>query len=310
MPRSVQAARERARRITANLEDEARSRWPELSNLFSARTLIAATRDEQARYGKFPTAILATLDQAGKLPGGTRELLGRLLFTSLMAEAIPRFSTLRLPRSVLALYPPQLERILDAVESGASPVDLREDRWKKDYALLTGSLIPLGAEFADPASGIPRRLLIRGSPAQRMQLFFTTLHTRGFHPFFELHAHPDSLADFTPEGWLKTYHRTAELLLLNPPYKGVIASSWFRDPQLAAISPKLRYLRDYPERHGARMFLVGPDTDASSGALARSPTRKRLYCEGKYIPMIHMMVWPRSALLRWHTDTRAKDAFS
>jgi hypothetical protein len=159
----------------------------------------------------------------------------------------------------------------------------------------------VGAEFADPSSGIPRSTLLRGGIGQSRRLAATiAFETHGLRPCLELHTHPDSLEDFNVEGWERTYHRLAELMVENPQFKAVIASSWFRDPALAAISPRLGYLREVPCGRGAKLFVTGRDDRGTSGALARSPTRRRLFECGQYVPTIHLLVWPRSALLGWH----------
>jgi hypothetical protein len=225
----------------------------------------------------------------------------RLVILERLVAGQFRESSLRIPPSIEALYPTQLERILAAVEDHDAVVDLGTDPWRKNLRILSGDLLPMGAEFADPLSGIPRSTLLRGGVGQSLRLAATiAFETRGFRPCLELHAHPDYLEEFNVQGWEQTYHRLAELLEANPQFKAVIASSWFRDPALAAISPRLGYLRDFPCRRGARLFVTGRDERGTSGALARSPTRRRLFENGQYVPTIHLLVWPRSALLAWH----------
>jgi hypothetical protein len=68
---------------------------------------------------------------------------------------------------------------------------------------------------------------------------------------------------------------------------------------LASISPHLTYLREVPEDNGAAIFFVEADPQGRSGALTKSPTRQRLFQEGKYLPKIYMRVWPRQAMLDW-----------
>jgi len=225
----------------------------------------------------------------------------RLHILDRLASGLFRASPLRLPTSIEALYPAQLERSLAAVENRESVIDLDTDPWRKNLLILSGGLVPVGAEFADPCSGIPRSTLLRGGAGQSLKLAATVaFETHGFRPCIELHAHPDVLEEFTVEGWERTYHRLAELLEQNPQFKAIIASSWFRDPALAAISPRLAYLREVPCRGGARLFVTGRDEQGTSGALARSPTRRRLFERGGYVPTIHLLVWARSALLAWH----------
>jgi hypothetical protein len=244
---------------------------------------------------------LADRYRGGAGAGGLPDAPARLLVLDRLAAGQFRASPLRLPASIEALYPAQLERILAAVSDCKSIIDLGTDPWRKNLLILSGGLIPVGAEFADPSSGIPRSTLLRGGIGQSLRLAATiALETHGFRPCLELHAHPESLEDFNVEGWEATYHRLAELMAENPQFKAVIASSWFRDPALAAISPRLGYLREFPCRHGASLYVTGRDEQGTSGALARSPTRRRLFECGQYVPTIHLMVWPRSALLAWH----------
>ncbi|THF61617.1 hypothetical protein [Pseudothauera rhizosphaerae] len=279
----IPGVRDRAARLCETLASRLAADWPDLWQACEAGRPLPATA----------------------IPPAAADPLARHELASLLREAGPERAPIALPASVTALYAAEHERILAALEDEGTPVAPAADRWKKNHAILTGQLIPVGAEFAQPASGIPRSLLLRGGFAQQLRMLRTVaLETGGFRPLLELHAHPDSLATFHEEGWRATYHRLAEILQLNPAYRGVMASSWFRDPALRTISPRLGYLRDYPERHGARMFLTGVDRVGTSGALARSPTRQRLFREGAYVPRIHMMVWPRKALLRWHEDDR------
>lgn len=255
-----------------------------------------------------PKEIIRALRSIPPAAPGARDVLARYCMASLIADDTLVNGTLTLPASVKALHTAEVRRILAAIEDDQARVDIGEDRWKKNLAILTHRLIPVGAEFADPTSGIPRGMLLKGDLAQRLGLLRTViLDTGGFHPLLELHAHPDSLERFHPEGWIETYHRLAEILALNPSYRGVMASSWFRDPALSSISPKLSYLRDYPLRHGARMFLTAMDAEGTSGALARSPTRQRLFREGRYVPKIFMMIWSRRALLDWHRNAQRND---
>jgi hypothetical protein len=54
----------------------------------------------------------------------------------------------------------------------------------------------------------------------------------------------------------------ASLLEMNPgvkvKVKGVFCSSWWYDPQLEAISPRLKYLSAVPTDNGAQLFFMKP----------------------------------------------------
>jgi hypothetical protein len=225
----------------------------------------------------------------------------KYMLNELVANFRLEEARIRLPQTICDLYIREISRIRDQLtQLNLEYYDFDNDPFVKDFALLTHRFVPVGAEFAVPFSGVPRRTLFQGGIRQ----FFRTagvimFRTCGFEPFFSLHAHPLALYDFNPEGWENTYHRLAQLLELNPTIKGITSASWFLDPQLESISPHLTYLREVPEQNGAAFFFVGYDYDGTSGALARSASRRRLFHEGHYVPAIYMRVWPRDDILKW-----------
>jgi hypothetical protein len=212
-----------------------------------------------------------------------------------------------LPASVRALYPRELARIAGTLAGDDHAYfALDVDPWIKDYALLTHRLIPFGAEFAEPGAGVPRAPLVtRGLGPALRAAWLIGLRARGLRPYFALHAHPRALEDFSPDGWLASYHRLADLLEANPAVRGITSASWFLDPALAEISPRLAYLRAVPAAGGAEFFLSERDQLGVSGALARSPTRRRLFQEGAYVPEVWLRVWLRQDLLAWSRRERS-----
>jgi hypothetical protein len=75
--------------------------------------------------------------------------------------------------------------------------------------------------------------------------------------------------------------------------------SWFYDPKVKEISPRLRYLQDVPVAGGARLFRTGPSEGCTNDALSTSPTRKNLFNEGLYQPCGYALVWDRASQRRW-----------
>lgn len=206
-------------------------------------------------------------------------------------------SRVTLTDAIVELYDREIERIRNQLrESEAEYFDLDNDPCAKDFALLTHRFIPVGAEFVTPDGGLPRRVLLRSGLSA---LWFVLAKAKGFAPFFEFHVHPRALGEFNPDGFERTYRRLGELLRANPTIKGLTSASWFFDPQLRTISPRLAYLRDVPERHGARFFLVEEDREGKSGALSKSEARLRLFREGKYVPRVYLRVWTRQDIINW-----------
>ena len=118
----------------------------------------------------------------------------------------------------------------------------------------------------------------------------------GTRYFFQHHLHSSLLERFDESGRLKMYRLVAALLDANQNHKGFCGTSWFYDPQLTKISPRLSYLADYPLAYGARRFHLGQDLTGS--AIARSATRARLHEEGRYEPQSYMLVWPKKPMVR------------
>jgi hypothetical protein len=89
----------------------------------------------------------------------------------------------------------------------------------------------------------------------------------------------------------------AEMLEFNPHIKGVSGGSWFYDPEIENVSPRLAYLRQRPQQRGAYVFYSHVDIDG--GALSKSQTRRDLYDQGKYLPKAYFIVWPRQKVIAW-----------
>ena len=76
-------------------------------------------------------------------------------------------------------------------------------------------------------------------------------------------------------------------------------TSWFYDPQLETVSPRLSYLRARPIERGAFIVRSGTLPFDIQSATAKSENRRRLYEAGKYIPVAYTLLWPREKLLAW-----------
>jgi len=246
---------------------------------------------------------------------GRKELYSRILekyHQLLMLGLIESFETRsalkRIPESIRVLFEVEFKRILDEMRLGRDGFYLYEtEEFLKDLAVCRLKLYPCGAEFLDELSGIPRVLLLKGGLSQCLDgIAFHVVRRNGFKPYYELHMHAPLRASFTREGWDATYVRIADLLKLNRDIKGVSCTSWWYDPKLETISPRLTYLRRVPLENGARMFFVGLDRDAASGAIRMSETRKRLYESGQYVPALYLMAWARGDLIAWADRVRGK----
>ncbi|MBN7796722.1 hypothetical protein [Parahaliea mediterranea] len=225
--------------------------------------------------------------------------LNRYLLASRLAAHDPDDAPLHLPTEIRERYHDERDRILQCLEN--APQDyfsLRCDTFSKDLAVLDFRLIPLGAEYAAPGAGISRRLLFAGGLAQGLRFTRNALlRYRSLSGYLELHAHPGRLQEFNEQGWRDTLARLASLVRANPDVRGVVSSSWFLDPGLAQISPRLAYLRRQSLDTGADLYYSTLDSNGTSGALETSATRRRSFAQGDYTPRIYTRIWSRQRLL-------------
>jgi hypothetical protein len=206
---------------------------------------------------------------------------------------------LKMPSSMTAVYDAEFNRVRGLVADDANFVfDWGNDRFAKDMAICSGRLIPNGPGLME-VSGVPRNLLFKKGAGQFFRLLYMIFCRLGRHrPLLENHTHLANVDQFNAEGWQRTYRLAGEILDLNPEIRGFLRGSWFIDPVISEISPRLGYLREIPCRHGADIFYICSE-GLKSGSFARSKSRKKLFDEGKYVPKSYLLVWPRKSLIEY-----------
>ena len=225
-----------------------------------------------------------------------QELIARLLLLASVDGSIWK-PACHVPEAIRVELKHEQERIKNEVL--VSPIGHYrpdKDAFLKDFSILRGAAMPVYTGIVDTHTSLWRRPLVFGPTSQRLR-FLSVLLTRpmGSRYFFQHHTHTSLLKRFNEEGWIKTYRLVAELLAVNPDHKGFCGASWFYDPQLEDVSPRLVYLAEYPLARGAKWFHLGEDHSGS--ALSKSRTRIALYESGKYIPQSYMLVWPAKAMI-------------
>ncbi len=187
------------------------------------------------------------------------------------------------------------------VQSMANPVfdkyQSDNDILLKDLAICRQKVFPAGAQLVEKDSGFHRSLIFRAGLHQSVRVIALLIRTSGNRPFYQIHTHLSELEEFNREGWDHCYLRIADMLRLHPDTKGVWSGSWYFDPALEKISPRLSYLRERAIKNGASLFYDCVDIDG--GALSKSKSRQDLYKQGKYLPKVYAMIWPRKQLLAW-----------
>jgi len=225
-------------------------------------------------------------------------IMARCLLLHLISDFEGRAKRHRYTNNIVHRFKISLTRIIEAISNPQFTLyNNINDILLKDLAICRQSMFPAGAQVVEAQSSFPRSLLIRGGLRQMMRFARLLLTIKGNKPVYQIHTHLMELEEFNPRGWEKCYLFIAEMLQINTEVKGMYGGSWFYDPALEKISPRLVYLRKQPEDAGAYLFYS--NVSVNSGALSKSETRRRLYQEGRYIPRSYTLIWPREQLIDW-----------
>lgn len=257
------------------------------------------TRSSFSKYHYLSDAQIDFYHLFSKKFGHNKVLIfHKIVMLELISQFPVRVKKLNIPPSIMEMFKVEFERIFQIIEKDESFIfDWSNDLFAKDMGICTLRLIPAGAQLVE-ISGVPRRVLFDDPRKIIQNLWFFIFKTRGFKPFYEIHTHLGNLSEFHPDGWHRCYVRIGELLRMNPKIKGMQGGSWFYDPALSEISPRLEYLRSVPCSNGAKIFFL-QEEGGSSSALSKSETRKQLYVEGKYLPKSYLLVWARDDLIHY-----------
>lgn len=178
--------------------------------------------------------------------------------------------------------------------------EVRASYFDRDLRMASGLSVPAGAQILDLRVWAPPTLYRNQGLKENLRcLSFVKLQLGGLGPLVRIHTDSRNLVDFNEEGWNACYGRIAQLMQSKPDIRGMIGTSWFYDPQLQEVSPKLAYLARVPLDNGAFLRIDGPGEIHTQRATERSPTRKRLYEEGKYKPVCATLIWPRKPLIEF-----------
>lgn len=284
------------------------SRYPSVG---PASALILATKIEQSEWDFLTPAARLTgllIDQFGTSDEDLRKAVIAALGLSFPAER-PQIA---LPPSVLARYPAAFRRLARQV---LSDDPYGADLFAKDVRFVLGQTVPGGAQDIDiayrtDARALAGRLKRTGVNALRVALrkdvaaSIRLLKASRGAPWLQMHTDPRNLLEFTPDGWDQFYRTAADFLALHPRYAGLVGQSWFFDPAIAQISPRLSYLATRPLGGGGVHVRLGGSALDTELAIQTSPTRRRLYEAGQYRPECWAIYWPRAALLQWAAETR------
>jgi len=304
--------------VLERLDQVSRSAGPNLETFVRANGAVLAQEMRQAmdRQGEGPGRAL---DQ--RLRRVDRDLdpdrARRAAIAGLALGLAARGPCRRLPTSVEALYPRAYAGLAASLADAATPYDT--DSYAKDARFVAGMSVPAGAQILDiafaqgPRAGL-RHLAQMGAMGGRLALAGAglgaaahLLKDHGLGHWAEIHTDSRDLADFNEAGWDLCYRRIADFLTLNPDIAGMWGASWFYDPQLVGISPRLAYLQARPLARGAIAVRLGEGEIHTRRAAQASPTRAGLIARGDYRPVCYALFWPRKALIAWAAEAWSAD---
>jgi hypothetical protein len=219
-----------------------------------------------------------------------------------------------LPGEVTELYPYWLDKMAEFLTAAADAGEqdggaaYDPDHWAKDVRMALALSVP-GAltQTIDLSSPMgPGQVVRNGRDGHGWSQLVAYVRAQGWkRPWLEVHTESRQLADFNESGWDRAWATAAAICKTRPELAGMIGSSWFYDPPLETISPRLAYLRLNPLKDGAFIIHQGPAPIHSERASASSPTRKALIDSGEYTPSSWLVAWPRSTLIPWAEQRKA-----
>lgn len=272
------------------------SRFPfqEYRRLLDERRTVAGYRESGAKVDRFLAALRAQ---------GGEELLcryQRYLLCQLACLGLTVPPAAQLPQAIKDQYQAEFRRMLE--ELSQNPLEWYswdEDLFCKDIAICCFRMFPAGSLKVELHTGVPRSLLIKVLPNERLSFAALVARLGGFRPYCEIHLDVRQKDRFNPQGWEYSLCLVGQTLQAFPEIKGVTGSSWFFDPQIRTVSPRLVYLRELIEAAGGRFFFSGRSEHTTELAISASSTRRSLYQQGSYLPASYLMIWPRQAALKF-----------
>jgi len=224
----------------------------------------------------------------------------RALVATWALELPGRAKAADLPPEVMELYPYWLDRLVEFLTGDLAEYD--RDYYAKDVRFSLALSVP-GAltQTIDLSSPMgPGQVVRNGRDGYGWSQLVAYVKAQGWQkPWLEVHTESRHTADFTEAGWDRAWATAAAICKRRPELAGMIGSSWFYDPPLETISPRLAYLRLNPLKGGAFIIHQGPAPIHSERAGATSPTRRAMIESGEYLPRSWLVAWPKSTLIPW-----------
>lgn len=164
----------------------------------------------------------------------------------------------------------------------------------KDFRFVHGMSVYFGTQVVDLREGIGPKTAVKlaaKAPMLSARTYFGTS--------LRFHVENRWLENFDEASWEKFYFHVADLLEAHPDNAGMVSTSWFFDPALAKVSPRLAYLIGIPLSGGAQIVRHHTTDFDIASATSKSNTRRKMYEAGEYTPVSYTFVWNREQLIPW-----------
>lgn len=206
-----------------------------------------------------------------------------------------------LPASVISLYPDWLARLARYIATDLKAYD--PEYYAKDLRYALGLTLPCGALQFDAYHALGPKLILHDvTYSKSLSTVWSYTKAIGVGRWYNVHIDLRTMRDFNPAGWTRHCKLMAEVLNRNRAVRGVLGVGWFYDPALEEISPEISYIQKTQTASGAFLIRVATEPHHIENALFHSARRKRLYDEGKYVPVCYGCAWPRSAIIKWASE--------
>lgn len=257
---------------------------------------------QTAKFSKAGESIVKIINaKFYNLTSANSDMIKRALIARLAVESLDLIKMMNLPKDILEMYSPAFDRLAKFLTNKNEKYSLKDDYFYKDIRFVLGMTVPCGAQVVDLISKVPvSSVILSIIRSGKIKSLSQYINVHGNGVWFRIHTESRYLDEFSEAGWDQCYKRIAELLLWNENVSGMVGTSWFYDPQLIKISPRLGYLQSNPLERGAFLIRHGSGQNHIDYATKTSNTRKQLYEEGKYLPICHSLLWPRKKLINWH----------
>ena len=228
-------------------------------------------------------------------------LYQKLVLAFLIKDSTKSLKPNSLPKGIFIELYSWYKRVLDDFNVQSDKYyDFANMDFIYDLGVCCLKSLPVGGAWFIQVRRLGFRLVLTPNILRVIRILsYLIYETGGFRNFCVIHTFPRYLPRFNCQQMNLAYKHIGELLGSNSKIKAVYRRSWFLDPNLAAISPNLNYLRDIPLKNGATFFktrLIEEDINLS---LKYSPFRRKLYEAGKYFPAAYAYIWPRNEFLSY-----------